>query len=134
MVSLKGEREHAVPLPRSHQIACQLLDAVADDAVCVHLVSQLLPRLQPCRHSVDFACVRWHGESYSFTATQAAIVRVLWSAWEEGCPEIRQETLLDQVGSESRNLSDLFKGHPAWGKLIVGGGSKGAFRLADGEE
>ena len=121
-----------MPLPTAHGLARDLLLAVADDAACVSLVAQLLPRLAPQRHSIDFACVHWEGTHYSFTATQARIVRVLWGAWEERVPEVRQETLLESVGSESRNVADLFKGHLAWGTLIVAGDSKGSFRLAGG--
>jgi hypothetical protein len=53
---------------------------------------------------------------------------------------LAQETLLQAAGSTMVNservrLRDLFKNrkglHPAWGTMIVRGGSKGTFQLAD---
>jgi hypothetical protein len=85
--------------------------------------------LAPARHSIDFRSVHWFGTDYCFTAGQAACVAVLWAAWENGTPDVSQEATLDTAGDESRRLSALFARHPSWGTMIVGGGSKGAFRL-----
>jgi hypothetical protein len=89
-------------------------------------------------HQPDFRCVRWCGNEYLFTSTQAACVRALYEAWERGRPEVGQVTILQAAGSDGSRLRDLFKGpgatHEAWGKLIVQGGTKGAFRLAKPEE
>jgi hypothetical protein len=98
----------------------------------LRLVRQILTQLAPGRHSIDFASVRWGGELYGFSPTQARVVRLLWEAWENGVPDIHQATLLDRAGSECRQLRSLFKGHPAWGTLIVASPLvKGAYRLND---
>jgi hypothetical protein len=83
-------------------------------------------------HSEDFRSVRWYGTDYTFTATQAACIKVLWEAWEHGTPELGQAFILDAAGSESGRLRDVFeKGkHPAWNKLIVSS-RKGVFRLSE---
>jgi hypothetical protein len=88
------------------------------------------------RHSEDFRSVYWFGSDHTFTPTQAACVRVLWQAWENGTPEIGQATILEHpaVDSESSRLSDLFKGHPAWKTMIVTGTTAGTYRLAETPE
>src|SRR5262249_35115404 len=79
-------------------------------------------------HSPDFRSVCWFGTEYSFTADQAAIVKILWEAWGTKAPDIGQETL--KIGAEVQSrLVHLFKNHPAWKKFIVKGGTRGTFRL-----
>lgn len=118
--------------PETHLLAAQLAARLLVEAPA--LAAEFAPfvrKLDPCRHGPDFACVLWWGRSYSFTGTQAAVVRQLWEAWQNGTPDVRQETLLAGAESETRRLGDTFKDHPAWGTLIVGGGAKGCFRLND---
>jgi hypothetical protein len=93
-------------------------------------------QLLPARHSKDFRSVHWYGCDYSFSPTQAACVKVLWEAWENGTPELGQATILEhpEVEAESERLIDVFKGHPAWGKMIVKGRTAGAYRLAEPTE
>lgn len=82
------------------------------------------------RHSADFRSVHWFGADYTFTPTQAAVIRQLWEAWEDGTPGVGQETLLAGAGSEGSRLRDLFRGHAAMGSMVVALG-KGLFALAD---
>lgn len=86
-------------------------------------------------HSPDFATVQWNGELHRLTPIQAELVRLLWDAWEAGTPEISQDYLLEQVGSKSNRLSDVFRQsgslHPCWESMIVKGHGKGTFRMAD---
>jgi hypothetical protein len=81
-------------------------------------------------HSDDFRSVRWYGNEYAFTTMQAACVQILWQAWQRGAPEMSQARILEDAGSASERLRDVFdKGkHGAWGTMIVPG-RKGAFRL-----
>lgn len=83
------------------------------------------------RHSPDFRSVNWFGTSHSFTPTQAAIVKVLWNAWENDTPDVGHETLLEKAGSESRRLVDVFKGHETYKQLIGKGETKGSYRLVE---
>jgi hypothetical protein len=80
------------------------------------------------RHCPDYRFVHWFGTDYTFTPTQAAVVRQLWEAWEDGTPGMGQETLLEGAKSEGSRLRDLFRGHPAWGTMIAALG-KGLFAL-----
>lgn len=92
-------------------------------------------------HSQDYRSVNWFGEKYQFSPTQAACVHCLWEAWEEGTPAVGQETILQNAGSESKRLVELFKGgsskkgrsrmHAAWGTMIVPGEKKGLFQLKE---
>ena len=93
------------------------------------LARELLARVTPCRHSVDFASVSWNGAYYTFTAAQARVVALLWREWENGTPEVRQETLLEASGSAAKRLARVFQGHDAFGAMIVQGSQRGLFRL-----
>jgi hypothetical protein len=99
--------------------------------------------LPPARHSEDFRSVHWYGTDYTFTPTQAACARVLWRQWENRTPEIGEDTILTdkEVDAEARRLLDVFRDrkqpngyHPAWGKMIVAGTTKGAYRLNPPQE
>lgn len=79
--------------------------------------------------SIDFRSVHWYGDSYTFTATQAACVKVLWEALDNGTEEVGQAIVLTEAGSECERLAPLFIGHPAWGVMIVTGSRKGSYRL-----
>ncbi len=83
------------------------------------------------RHSIDFRSVHWFGTDYNFTANQAAAVKILWEAWENGTPDVGGDTLAVEVDSESRRARDIFKGHPAFGSMICQGETKGTFRLVE---
>ncbi len=110
-------------------LARQLLPLVADRADMFKTVADLICNLSPFRHSIDFACVRFDGTLYSFTATQSKVVKLLWEAWKNGTPNVRQDTLMEGVDCESKRISDIFKGHAALNTLIVPGEAKGTFRL-----
>jgi hypothetical protein len=86
-------------------------------------------------HSIDFRSMRWSGTVYSFTANQAPVVRLLYEHWQGGTPDVGDETLLFSVDPEAppARLSTLFRNHPAWGTMIVAGGSKGTHRLSTPE-
>ena len=82
--------------------------------------------------SDDCRSANWNGVLFEFTTGQAACFDCLYANWLRGTPSVDQGTILDAGGASGKRLADVFnKGtHPAWGKLIVSGGTKGAFRLA----
>ncbi len=88
------------------------------------------PKAAVNRHSPDFRSCTWNGNRYEFTATQAAVVKVLWESWEDGCPSMSQAALLEQADSDAANLRDIFRGNSAWRTMIIQGG-KGNYKLAD---
>lgn len=92
------------------------------------------PGDRQAHHGIDFRSVDWFGESYAFTPTQAACVKVLWEHWEQDTPEVGDQTILEVADSTSNRLDSVFKDCPAWGTMIVPGKTKGTRRLspADG--
>jgi hypothetical protein len=81
--------------------------------------------------SQDFRTVRRGHETFEFSATQAAIVCELHQAWRAGTPGLSQNYLLTKVESSAGRIHDLFRGHKAWGTLIVRVNKKrGMYRLA----
>lgn len=82
-------------------------------------------------HSDDFRSVRWFGREYSFTPQQAEIMKLLWEAYEAQTPDVDAALLLsDFSGSAAHRLRDVFRKSPAWGTMIVRGGSRGTYRLS----
>lgn len=86
--------------------------------------------LSSARHSPDFRSVVWGNAGFSFTKMQAAIVGILWGAWEQDTPDVGVDTLLEAVDATSSRLVDIFRNHRAWGTMIVDGETKGSKRLA----
>lgn len=82
-------------------------------------------------HSPDFRSVNWYGTLHEFTPQQAACVKVLWEAWENGTPAVGDATTLEAADSKAERLGLVFRDHPAWGTMIVDGATKGTHRLAD---
>lgn len=84
-----------------------------------------------CSHSPDFRSVNWFGATYEFTPMEAACVKVLWEAWEQGSPVIGDSTILELAESNAERLGLVFRDNQAWGAMIVEGSTKGTHRLAD---
>lgn len=81
--------------------------------------------------SDDFHSVRWFGVEHTFSAQQAAVVKILYQHWERGTPEIGGDYLAETV--ECCRIPDLFKNHPAWNTMIVPGERRGNYRLKPAE-
>jgi hypothetical protein len=84
-------------------------------------------------HSLDYRTCIWDGAEYVFTRTQAACVRVLWEAADNGTAGVDQHTVLTEAESFQGRLDHVFRSnsrmHPAWGVMIQGLGH-GLYRLA----
>jgi hypothetical protein len=52
-----------------------------------------------CHHSPDFASVVWYGQRHTFSASQRAIVSVLWNAYQQGTADVHGRTLLREADS-----------------------------------
>ena len=112
-------------------------DAVAAGSLPTHSLVRLAadagePDRDPeerFRHSPDYAMVVVDSQEHHLSSLRAAAVRVLHEAHLDGIPELRGQYILATIESDSRGLSDIFKRSPAWGTLVVPGGSRGAYRL-----
>lgn len=82
-------------------------------------------------HSPDFRSVCWYGQTYTFTPSQAACVKVLCESWERNCPDVGDATLLEAAECDTKRLDHLFRDHRAWGAMIVKGRVKGTHRLRE---
>lgn len=86
--------------------------------------------------SIDYTSCSWGELTFEFTKKQARVVEALDKAMRRNTPGIHGSSLLDESGYQEKGgrtgarLRDLFKGHPAWGILIVPSKTKGAFRMA----
>ena len=56
---------------------------------------------------------------YEFDECQRKVVARLWSRREDDEPYESGERLLALSGSRAGSLKEVFKGHPAWGVVIV---------------
>lgn len=81
-------------------------------------------------HSPDFRSVNSCDETFTFTANQAACVRALWEALNNGVSELSWNEIAKAVDTNADRLVDVFKGHKTWRHLIVSGSGKGLYRLA----
>jgi hypothetical protein len=89
---------------------------------------------QDASHSVDFRSATWYGVDHSFTGNQAACVKTLWEAWENGTPEVAGDTLAVEADIQTKRLDHVFRNHPAWGTMIFAGKTKGTYRLVPPEQ
>jgi len=81
-------------------------------------------------HSPDFRSVSLRGEQFSLTLMQAQAVQILFEAYQNETPEIGQAYILEELGSPSGRLQDIFRSRKeVWGKLIIPGKTKGTYRL-----
>ena len=67
-------------------------------------------------------------KKYQFTKKQAEVVEVLFQAFESGLHKMHQDEVMGRLNSSQR-IGQLFKGHPAYGPLILGD-SHGYYWLA----
>lgn len=91
------------------------------------------PDERTVRHSPDFRSLKWGRQHYTFSGSQAAVVRVLYEAWENGASVVGDDTLCEAAdhAAPRERLRDVFKDHEAWNTLIVPGNKRGTRRLAD---
>lgn len=68
------------------------------------------------------------GQQYYFGEIQARIIRLLTEAAREGEPWQSGKVLLQEAGSQSYSLSNVFKRHPIWKELIQSD-RRGFYRL-----
>ena len=113
---------------------------VIEDRLKILKAIQQVPETEmkpPAAHGPDFRSVNWYGQKYTFTGSQAAVVKILWHSWEKGCPDIGLATLLEAADAAftTTRLKDVFKGHPALGLMIQATPKrKGLYRLVVPEE
>jgi hypothetical protein len=133
--SATAKRDHLLYLSGAVEGAIQpvtrLADAVNGAVTGLRQHSEVSRCTEPARHSTDFRSVHWYGADYSFTPNQAACVRMLWEAWENGTPDVGGDTLLSEADVETRRLDHVFDNgkHSAWKTMIRSRATRGTYRL-----
>jgi len=123
--------------PKAMGLAASL-DSVKESESAFELPAQSTVHIPPGtpfqpRFGTGYRCVWWESDQdpFTFTPTQAACVAVLWKNAANGTPAVGQDAILENAGSSSERLSDIFKNHPAWGTMIVPLEKKrGTFKLS----
>jgi len=81
------------------------------------------------RPNADYRQVWLRGQKFELTPNQARVVELLHSHRLRGSSSLSQDYILVQLDIKSANLSQVFRGSKAWGKLIVRSGGRGMYRL-----
>ncbi|MDB5311931.1 MAG: hypothetical protein JWO38_6133 [Gemmataceae bacterium] len=72
------------------------------------------------QHGPDFGWLRCEHGEFTFSGRQRMVIEELIKDWKAKGMGVSGQYLLVQVAeSNSPDLKDLFKGNPAWGKLLV---------------
>jgi len=80
------------------------------------------------RASADYRHVQFKGKSFRFGPIQAAVVCALHKASLSKHPWQNGKSILEQAGSQSFRMSDIFKSQPGWRDLIWSD-RRGSYRL-----
>jgi predicted secreted protein len=70
-------------------------------------------------HTADYRAITLDGQSYVLSTTRAALIRVFHEAWLSGQPWLPMKGALEQAGSESTRLVDVFGPMPGWRKILL---------------
>ena len=109
----------AADLTRGTARAGSLLGLLAADQ------SRSTERWGGLRASADYRTVAWRGQTFTFTRAQARAVRNLHESHSQSVSALSRELTLDGTGREYSRVSDVFKRHPAWKRLVVTVGRTG---------
>jgi len=84
--------------------------------------------------SEDYTSVVWEGKTFSFNATQALCVKILYEGFLTGVPWVSSSkisTALSDYGIYDGRMSYVFRNHGAWKSLIIFDRSgNGLYRLS----
>jgi hypothetical protein len=81
------------------------------------------------RHSPDYRSVHFNGTLYTLTSLQAQVVQLLHEQYLNGTPELGKDYILEELGSTSNRLRDVFQCCKNWKEIIVPGKRKGTYRI-----
>ncbi len=76
-------------------------------------------REKPTSYDELYQSVYFKGEHYSFGGVQASIIKQLHEAAMKGHERVHFKILIENSGSQSMYMRDVFKSKPNWQKLIL---------------
>ena len=104
-------------------------------------IQQSLPKMREGRatllkqEGILRECVDKFKVTAATAGAQAAAVKILWAAFDNGTPDVSDATLIEAADSLTNLLREVFKEkgsmHQAWNVMIVPGGTKGTHRLKE---
>jgi hypothetical protein len=86
-------------------------------------------RTDSFRHSPDYREVWLGDERFSLTTNQARVVELLDGQRLEGVDSLSQAYILEFLDIGSQNLAQVFRGSPAWDRLVIRADGRGMYRL-----
>ncbi len=83
--------------------------------------SGMIPAPPPVDCSDDGGWIKVHGREYQFCGLlQKMAIRRLYDAWESGMPRLNMQSLLEDIDSRSRHISQVFgNGNPHWREIVA---------------
>lgn len=102
------ERGRERSKPPTAELSSALLQAAGPDG------DETDEKRPKCSHSPDFTSVTWYARSFRFTKTQAAVIGLLWSAWEKNDPTLGEGAIseaiyVDRDSPRRFSIRDLFR-------------------------
>lgn len=83
------------------------------------MVACLPPTRRPIHAERNCRLVRWGDRVFTFDSPQSRVVSLLMRCRRKGNRWASENLCLDAARSSAAMLFDLFRGHPAWGAMIV---------------
>jgi hypothetical protein len=83
--------------------------------------SGMIPAPPPVDCSDDGGWIKVHGREYQFFGLlQKMAIRRLYEAWESGMTRLNMQSLLEDIDSRSRHISQVFgNGNPHWREIVA---------------
>lgn len=80
-------------------------------------------------NSKDYHSVTLKGKSFTLTALQAKIIKILHEEYLKGTPSIGEDTILNEIDSQSSRLVDIFRSTRGAWEALIASDRRGVFRL-----
>jgi hypothetical protein len=108
----------------------EYLGMTANSECTVEVIGKAMGPQAPKASSCDpaFRHIKYKGREHQLGSVQAAVVKRLYDAAKNGDPWQSGKRILQEVGSETFALKDVFTRQPFWRDLIVSD-SRGMYRL-----
>lgn len=105
-------------------VCAKLLATFRDQTLGTCKSGEILP------HSEGFRSVTLGDRNFTLTPCQAQIIEILHRAWKNGTPDVGLDYIMEEIGSPSRRLRDIFKRDlDVFNILIRPGDRRGTYRL-----
>ena len=83
----------------------------------------------PFTHTEDYRSVTIHGETYTLTSDQAAMVKILHEAYEKENPDLSIAYVMEGLEKKTSRWQDTFRSSPSAKRALIKSNRKGTLRL-----